>query len=267
MQISAVVLIDDYRCARRTGKLFTVQKSEKGAPEVVLARCSGVIIEGEVKSLTSELQRLFVGAQEQMAGNGLRVLALAHRHVLPGCSRDRLEEDLVLDGLVGFEDPPRPESASAIRKCQEAGIKVIMVTGDHPQTALAIAREVGLVKSGTPVVLTGEQLRRELARQDPLYLQATTACLSAIIVSQIVNVFLCRSSWDSVFKLNPFGNRLLLFGVIVEVGLILLIAYTPVGNVRMLSARRYPRKQKTPRTQRRRQDPCGVCRPGRIPSL
>jgi len=71
----------------------------------------------------------------------------------------------------------------------------------------------------------------ELSRHDPLYLQATTACLSGIIVSQIVNVFICRSSWSSVVKLNPLGNRLLVFGVIVEIGLILLIDYTPVGNL------------------------------------
>jgi sodium/potassium-transporting ATPase subunit alpha len=94
-----------------------------------------------------------------MAGEGLRVLALAHRHVPENCGRDQLEADLVLDGLVGFENPPRPE-VSAIQKCQEAGIKVIMVTGDHPQTAVAIAREIGLVKSGDPVVITGDQLNR-----------------------------------------------------------------------------------------------------------
>jgi sodium/potassium-transporting ATPase subunit alpha len=132
----------------------------KGAPEVMLARCGGVVIKGEAKPLTPELKQLFVSAQETMAGVGLRVHALAHRHVPENCGRDQLEEDLVLDGLVGFEDPPRPEVPEAIQKCQEAGIKVIMITGDHPQTAVAIAREIGLVKSGNPVVITGEQLDR-----------------------------------------------------------------------------------------------------------
>jgi len=132
----------------------------KGAPEAVLARCSGAVIKGETTPLGPELKQLFVVAQETMAGEGLRVLALAHRHVPENCGRDQLEADLVLDGLVGFEDPPRPEVSTAIQKCQEAGIKVIMVTGDHPRTAVAIAREIGLVKSGNPVVITGEQLNR-----------------------------------------------------------------------------------------------------------
>ena len=72
----------------------------------------------------------------------------------------RLEEDLVFAGLVGLEDPPRPEVPEAIRKCREAGIKVIMVTGDHPHTAKAIAREIGLVPSDNPTVITGDSCRR-----------------------------------------------------------------------------------------------------------
>ena len=65
---------------------------------------------------------------------------------------------MTLAGLIGLEDPPRPEVADALQKCRDAGIKVIMVTGDHPQTATAIAREIGLVRSAAPVVITGEQL-------------------------------------------------------------------------------------------------------------
>ncbi len=65
---------------------------------------------------------------------------------------------MTLAGLVGLEDPPRPEVADALQKCRDAGIKVIMVTGDHPQTGTAIAREIGLVRSATPTVITGEQL-------------------------------------------------------------------------------------------------------------
>jgi len=71
-----------------------------------------------------------------------------------------LEQDLILCGLVGLEDPPRPEVADAMRKCREAGIKVIMVTGDHPHTALAIGRQIGQIQSDNPVVITGMQLRK-----------------------------------------------------------------------------------------------------------
>ena len=72
---------------------------------------------------------------------------------------------------------------------------------------------------------------RELANNELLYLKATTACLSAIIVSQVANAFICRSSWSSMLKLPPFSNRLLFMAVVVEIGdSIMLIDYTPVGN-------------------------------------
>jgi sodium/potassium-transporting ATPase subunit alpha len=92
-----------------------------------------------------------------------------------------LEEDLIFLGLVGLEDPPRPEVPGAIRKCHEAGIKVIMVTGDHPQTAVAIAREIGLVQSRDPTILSGDQLRQlaerelEKALKDPEVIFARVA--------------------------------------------------------------------------------------------
>jgi calcium-translocating P-type ATPase len=409
----------------------------KGAPEVVLERCSRAEIDGQTQRFTSALKQEVLNAQEIMAEKGLRVLAMAYRPVREDYARDELEENLVLSGLVGLEDPPRTEVPEAIAKCYQAGIKVIMVTGDHPRTATAIAREIGLVKSASPVVITGAQLGRlpdtqlqialdapeilfarvaadqkmrivvalkrkghtvaatgdgvndapalkkadigiamglsgtdvtresadmillddnfasivaaieegravfanirkfliyiltsnvpelvpylafvlfkiplpltiiqilavdlgtdmlpalalgaekphaqtmkqsprsrkeglfslallwrsygflgmmeaaaamatfffvlrrggwngqELAHNDLLYLQATTACLSAIIVTQVVNVFLCRSTSRSLFTLNPFDNRLIVLGVAVEIGLILLIDYSSIGN-------------------------------------
>jgi sodium/potassium-transporting ATPase subunit alpha len=74
--------------------------------------------------------------------------------------RPEAEQDLVITGLAGFEDPPRPEVPDAVRRCREAGIKIIMVTGDHPHTALAVAREIGLVQTSAPRLLTGEDLGR-----------------------------------------------------------------------------------------------------------
>ena len=73
--------------------------------------------------------------------------------------RARVEEDLIFAGLAGLEDPPRPEVPEALRKCREAGIRVIMVTGDHPFTAMAIGREIGLIRSDDPMVITGDELR------------------------------------------------------------------------------------------------------------
>ncbi|MBI3610495.1 MAG: cation-transporting P-type ATPase [Nitrospirae bacterium] len=410
----------------------------KGALETVLPLCRFIRRNGSDQPLTPGLKDDFLRAEETMAAEGLRVLAVACRPVSEEYDRLRLEEEMILTGLVGLEDPPRPEVPGAIQKCEEAGIKVIMVTGDHPHTALAIAREIGLVKSESPTIITGDQLQRlspaqlqlsldaheiifarvgadqkmrivevlkhkkevvavtgdgvndapalkmadigiamgitgtdvareasdmilmddnfasivgaieegravfsnirkfltyiltsnipelapylafalvkiplaltiiqilavdlgtdmlpalalgvekpeaglmqrpprsskerlwnwalisraylflgmieavaamagfffvlraggwsygrDLAWNDPLYLQATTACLSAIIVMQVVNVFLCRSDRESAFSFGLFGNPFILWGIVAEMSLILLIDYTPWGN-------------------------------------
>ena len=410
----------------------------KGALESIVPLCQGALMGKEPEPLTPALAKAFLKAEAEMAEQGLRVLALAHRPVAPGESRENLETNLILTGLVGFRDPPRLEVPEAIRRCHVAGIKVIMVTGDHPHTALAIAHEIGLVHSTEALSVSGERLRRmtdaelqlaldapeilfarvgadqklrivralrskgavvaatgdgvndapalkqadigiamgisgtDVAREsahmillddnfasivaaieegrtvydnirkflayiltsnipevvpylafvlfriplpltiiqilavdigtdmlpalalgaeppepqvmqrpprspdirllnwpllaraylflglmeaiaamaaflfvlkeggwhygerlgfgDPLYMQATTACLSAIIVMQVVNVFLCRSERDSVFVRGIFSNRLILLGILAEIALILVIDYTPWGN-------------------------------------
>ncbi|MBI5659426.1 MAG: cation-transporting P-type ATPase [Nitrosomonadales bacterium] len=408
----------------------------KGAPETVLPLCRDMDGNGAIQPLDKQRLERLRQAQEAMAEQGLRVLALACRRIPPDCGRDEWERELTLCGLAGLEDPPRPEVPAAIARCRAAGIKVIMVTGDHPHTARAIARAIGLAQQ--PVVIGGTELQRmsqtqlqlaldapeiifarvgadqklrivqalkqkgeivaatgdgvndapalkaadigismglsgtDVAKEsadmilvddnfdsivaaieegravfenirkfltyiltsnvpelvpylafallkiplpltivqilavdlgtdmlpalalgaekpgadvmekpprprterllnwplllraylflglleaaaamaaffyvlrgggwqygqaldagNPLYLQATTACLSAIIVMQVVNVFLCRHPSESVFRFSLFGNRLLLTGIALEFALILLIAYTPWGN-------------------------------------
>ena len=410
----------------------------KGALESVLPLCRRILLPGRLQALDLALREQVFSAQEKMAEQGLRVIAFAYRPPADRGEREQLEEDLIFAGLVGLEDPPRPEVPEALRRCREAGIKVIMVTGDHPHTARSIARQIGLT-GNDPVVITGEQLRafsqsqlmlvldapeiifarvgadqkgrivaalksnnevvavtgdgvndapalksahigiamgiagtdvakaaadmillddnfasivnaieegravyenirkfltyvlvhnvaelvpflgfalfriplaltpiqalavdmgtdsltalglgverpaprvmhrpprpqgerlmnwplarraylflgvieaaaamaafffvlhaggwkygHELASNDPLYLKATTACLSAIIVLQIVNVFLCRSASRSVFSTGFLGNRLILWGVALEIVLVLAINYTPLGNL------------------------------------
>ena len=160
----------------------------KGAPESVLPLCQHILVDGKVHPLRAEARVRIVQAQDAMAHQGLRVLAFACRNLAVGYDRERLEEDLLFVGLAGLEDPPRPEVPEALRKCQEAGIKVIMVTGDHPRTAAAIAREIGLVKSESPTVITGEQLRRFSVTQLQLALDAQEVIFARVIADQKMRI-------------------------------------------------------------------------------
>lgn len=130
----------------------------KGAPEVVLARCNRTATPEGTTDLTKDLAATYETAAELMGKNGLRVLALAWRTLPDNFDLAHADTEMVLAGLVGLEDPPRPEVAGTLQQCRDAGIKVIMVTGDHPQTAEAIAREIGLVRSENPIVISGSQL-------------------------------------------------------------------------------------------------------------
>jgi len=132
----------------------------KGALETVLPLCDYVLASGVSQSLSDEWRERFTTEENQLGAEGLRVLAVACRPVAENAPEPMQEKGLHLLGLIALADPPRPEVPAAIRTCQEAGIRVIMVTGDHPRTALAIARQIGLVRSEKPVVVTGESLRR-----------------------------------------------------------------------------------------------------------
>ncbi len=160
----------------------------KGAPESVLPLCQYILIDGRVQPLGDADKVRIVQAQDAMANQGLRVLAFASRKLAVGYDRERLEQDLVFAGLAGLEDPPRPEVPEALRKCREAGIKVIMVTGDHPRTAAAIAREIGLVKSDSPTVITGEQLRRYSVIRLQLALDAEDVIFARVVADQKMRI-------------------------------------------------------------------------------
>jgi len=131
----------------------------KGAPEMVLPLCDRILTEGATPPFDSGLRARVRQAQETMATQGLRVIAMAYRPLGEQWQHTQVEENLIFAGLAGLEDPPRPEVPEALRKCREAGIAVIMVTGDHPFTARAIGREIGLLGSDDPLVITGDKLR------------------------------------------------------------------------------------------------------------
>jgi P-type Ca2+ transporter type 2C len=130
----------------------------KGAPETVLARCTTMATEaGAVPLQRADATR----AAEHMAKDGIRVLAIACRRwdgLPPGSDPEAVERDLTLLGLVGLLDPPREEAKAAVATCRAAGITPVMITGDHPATARAIARQLGILDDAR-AVLTGRELK------------------------------------------------------------------------------------------------------------
>ena len=135
----------------------------KGAPGEIFARCVAIRLRGGAEPFDGELRQRAEVAHDAMARRGLRVLAVATRGVDPnsqandGWHVEDVERNLTLLGLIAMEDPPRPEVASAIAACRQAGVRVVMVTGDHGLTAAAIGREIGL-SDGDPRVVTGVEL-------------------------------------------------------------------------------------------------------------
>jgi len=132
----------------------------KGAPEIVLERCSFILEEGEEKKLTEAKRKKIQEINEKFAGEALRVLAIAYGK-LPGnlsiFNEKTVEDNLVFVGLQSMIDPPREEAIKANQTCQKAGIKTAMITGDHKLTAMAVAKEIGILKEDS-MVLTGTEL-------------------------------------------------------------------------------------------------------------
>jgi len=130
----------------------------KGAPEVVLAMCSHELRGGHLRPLTEERRRQVSEIAARMAADALRVLAMAYReHRREGVDGVYAEEGLVFAGFAGMIDPPREEAKEAVGRCRSAGIRPVMITGDHPSTAAAVARELGIARPGD-VALTGRNL-------------------------------------------------------------------------------------------------------------
>jgi calcium-translocating P-type ATPase len=160
----------------------------KGALETLLPACTWVSDSSGRHALTPEDATTFLNAQTTMAQRGLRVLAFAHRELPNAYDRAHLEEELVLDALVGLEDPPRPEVSSAVDRCRRAGIRIVMVTGDHPQTAVAIGREIGLYSEEDPLVVTGDQVRRMTDAQMWAALEAPDVLFARVAADQKLRI-------------------------------------------------------------------------------
>lgn len=132
----------------------------KGAPDILLDRCSSIYLNGEIKALTGSLAEKIKAANSKMALKALRVLAAAYKPLnssINGNISEEMEQELIFVGLVGMIDPPRPEAREAVGVCVRAGIKPVMITGDHRDTATAIAKELNIIDSDQEVI-TGVEL-------------------------------------------------------------------------------------------------------------
>lgn len=153
--------IDEEPFDSATKRMVTVHRSGdstlavvKGAPEVILPTCSSYLdASGELKPFDDQARRLVTEQAESMAEDALRVLSVARKD---GASIDDTSDRLTFLGLFGMIDPPRSEAAEAVERCTAAGIRPVMITGDHPVTALAVARELGIMRNGK--VVTGAEL-------------------------------------------------------------------------------------------------------------
>ncbi len=150
------------------GKLLAFMK---GAPEVIIGRSTKISKNGEAKKLTRKEKQKILQTNEQMAREAFRVLGVAFKELTDVDVEDfrelseveeineRIEKDMTFIGLVGMIDPPREEAKEANKLCQQAGIKTVMITGDHKLTAVAVAKEIGIVKSNPDdMALTGAEV-------------------------------------------------------------------------------------------------------------
>ncbi len=135
----------------------------KGAPDVLLARCTQELVGDEIKPFTAERRTEILKKNEELAGEALRTLAVAFRTLPKDALKQKewdetLEQDLVFLGLIGMIDPPRKEAKDAVARAMSAGIRPMMITGDHPKTASVIARELGIPEYEK--VVTGAELQK-----------------------------------------------------------------------------------------------------------
>lgn len=153
----------------------------KGAIEVILSLCNSELLDGEVKPLPKERKRLILQQSEELASQGLRILGFAQKVIEGSLPKEdsEIEKDLTFLGFIAMKDPLRPEVKDAVDKCREAGIRPIMITGDHPVTAYAIARELDfpegkVITSAELATMSDEELQQTVqdisifARINPL---------------------------------------------------------------------------------------------------
>lgn len=134
-----------------------IKSYAKGAPEILLKKCKYIQIEGKIEPLTDEIIEKIQKINNEMTDNALRVIGFAYKVFDVYNPTDDAEDEMVFLGLAGMMDNPRPEVKASIEKCFSAGLKPVMITGDHKRTAFAIAKDIGIAKN-IDEVMTGEEI-------------------------------------------------------------------------------------------------------------
>ncbi|MCQ3938413.1 MAG: ATPase [Chloroflexi bacterium] len=172
----------------------------KGAPEIILENCDSILTASGVKKLDDTARKQVLDVAQTFAGSALRVLAIASK---PDAVIESAQTGMTFLGLAGMIDPPRPEAKEAIAVCESAGIRPVMITGDHPVTAQAVARELGLLKNGRVVTgaelddISDEQFKREVESID-VYARVSPAHKLRVVTALQANEHIVAMTGDGV---------------------------------------------------------------------
>ena len=179
----------------------------KGAPDLLLDRCTQVLTPEGVRPLDAAGRDTIAGVNADLANRALRVLGVAYRDAPSDMQGHRVEEiecELIWVGLIGMQDPPRPEAKAAVEQCTAAGIRVVMITGDHPSTALAIARQLSIAHegqkaiSGADIDKLDDHALRQAAPETPVYARVTAAHKLRIVGAWKANGAVVAMTGDGV---------------------------------------------------------------------
>ncbi|MEW6287012.1 MAG: cation-translocating P-type ATPase [Chloroflexota bacterium] len=172
----------------------------KGAPEIILENCDYILTADGVKKLDETTRQQVLDTAKDFASQALRVLAVASK---PDAALESAQTGMTFLGLTGMIDPPRPEAKAAIAVCEEAGIRPVMITGDHPVTAEAVARELGLLKNGRVVTgaeldaISDEDFKREVETID-VYARVSPAHKLRVVTALQANEHIVAMTGDGV---------------------------------------------------------------------
>ena len=170
----------------------------KGAPEIIIGKCKYIDDDGTIKILDAEIKETLSKKISEMSGHALRVIGFAYKNE---DEKDR-EENLIFTGLLGLIDPPRPTAKQAVEDCIKAGIKVIMITGDHERTACAIAKNLGILTNGT--IITGDELNN-LTDEEYLKMAQDIQVYARVKPAQKVRIVETLKSLDNIVAMTGDG--------------------------------------------------------------